>query len=139
MTGAAHEKFLPEGIPAWQMPFWTSLRDRKAAVQRCDDCGTFRYIPKERCSRCLSAAATWAPISGRGEIYTYTVVHRAPTPAYQADAPYVIVHVTMEEGFRMASNLRGTAPSDVRIGMPVRLSYDDVTAEWTLPVFEPDQ
>jgi uncharacterized OB-fold protein len=137
MTDAAYEKFLPEGIPDWQMAFWQSLRSRKAAVQRCDECGTFRFIPKERCPKCLSPAATWTPISGNGEIYTYTVVHRAPTPAYQADAPYVIAHVTMEEGFRMASNLRGVDPAVVRIGMPVRLTYDEVTAEWTLPVFEP--
>ena len=137
MPETDYEKFLPDGIPPWQMPFWESLRDRQAAVQRCDDCGTFRFIPKERCPHCLSAVSTWTPISGIGEVYTYTIVHRGPTPAYQADAPYVISHVTMAEGFRMASNLRGINPESVRIGMPVRLQYEDVTSEWTLFFFEP--
>src|SRR5262249_24497474 len=102
MGDADYDKLLPDGIPPWQMPFWDSLRERSAVVQKCDECGTFVFIPKERCPKCLSSRMTWTPISGRGEVYTYTVVHRAPTPAYQAEAPYVIAHVTMEEGFRMA-------------------------------------
>ena len=136
MTDTTYDKFLPEGIPAWQMPFWESLRDRQAKVQRCDRCGSYRFIPKERCPKCLAAEASWAPISGNGRIYTYTVVHRAPTPAYQAEVPYVIVHVTMEEGIRMASMIRGIEPSEVHIDLPVRLTYEDATPEWTLFYFE---
>lgn len=132
MSGVTYEKFLPEGIPGWQMPFWDSLREQQARVQRCDDCGTYVFIPKERCPSCRSAAMTWAPISGRGAVYTYTVVYRAPTPAYQGETPYVIAHVAMEEGFRMASNLRGVDPTEVGIGMPVRLIYHAVTPQWTL-------
>ncbi len=138
MTQTHLQKFLPEGIPDWQMPFWESLKKRKAAVQRCDECGTYRYIPKERCPACQSASSTWTPISGRGKVYTYTVVHRAPTPAYQADTPYVIVHVTMEEGFRMVANLAGVSPEAVDIDMAVHLVYFDATPEWTLFAFEPD-
>jgi uncharacterized OB-fold protein len=130
-------KFLPDGIPGWQQPYWDSLRARAAAVQRCDSCGTFFFVPKERCPNCLSPESTWTPISGHGTVYTYTVVHRAPTPAYQEEVPYVIAHVTMDEGFRMAANLRGVDPESVSIGMPVQLGYEDATPEWTLPVFEP--
>ena len=78
-------------------------------LQRCDRCGRFRFIPSELCT-CGSAQYTWTPIAGTGEVYTYTVVHRAPTPAYQADAPYVIAHVTMDEGPRMISTLVGSDP-----------------------------
>ena len=45
MEDAVYAKFLPEGIPLWQMPFWDSLRERNASVQRCDDCGTFFSDP----------------------------------------------------------------------------------------------
>jgi uncharacterized OB-fold protein len=138
MSDVDYQKFLPEGIPGWQQPFWESLRDRRVSVQRCDRCTTFRYIPKERCPSCGSMESTWTRVSGRGTVYTYTVVHRAPTPAYQAEAPYVIAHVTMEEGFRMAANLTGVAPDAVRIGLPVHLVYVDATPEWTLFGFEPD-
>ena len=87
---------------------------------------------------CLSGKATWTAVSGVGEVYTYTVVHRAPTPAYQRDAPYVIAHVTMREGFRMVGSLRSVPPTAVRIGMKVQLVYDMITPEWTLFAFEPE-
>jgi len=132
-----YQKFLPEGIPDSHLPFWDSLREHQARVQRCDDCGTYRYIPKDLCPRCHSERATWTPVSGTGEVYTYTVVRRAPTPAYQADAPYVLAHVTMAEGFRMIARLTGAEPETVRIGMPVVIDYDDVTPEWTLFTFRP--
>lgn len=134
---SGYQKFLPEDIPDSHRPFWDSLRERAAKVQRCDDCGTFRYIPKDICASCHGDRATWTPISGRGDVYTYTVVRRAPTPAYQEDAPYVLVHVTMAEGFRMIASLTGADPQDVHIGMPVRLAYQDVTPEWTLCTFRP--
>jgi uncharacterized OB-fold protein len=70
-------------------------------------------------------------------LYTYTVVRRAPTPAYQREAPYVIAHVEMAEGFRMTSNLRGVQLENVAIGMPVRIQYEDATPEWTLFHFVP--
>ena len=129
------EKFVPEGIPSWQQPYWDSLKAHDVRVQKCDSCGALRYIPKELCNKCQSAAYSWAPIAGTGEVYTYTVVRRAPTPAYQADAPYAIVHVTMDEGFRMVGSITGDQES-VEIGQPVRVVYDDMTADWTALQFE---
>jgi uncharacterized protein len=134
---SGYRKVLPAGIPDSHRPFWDSLREHAARVQRCDKCGTFRYIPKDICPRCHAGKATWTRISGRGDVYTYTVVRRAPTPAYQEEAPYVLVHVTMAEGFRMIASLTGAAPQDVHIGMPVQLAYQDVTPEWTLCTFRP--
>lgn len=128
----SYEKFLPEGIPSSQMPFWNSLRAHDIRVQRCDRCSTYRYHPKEMCPTCQSRAATWAPLNGRGTIYTYTVVRRAPTAAYRSDLPYALVHATMEEGFRMAAGVAELDINDLHIGMPVRIVYEDVTPEWSL-------
>jgi uncharacterized OB-fold protein len=132
---ATYDKFLPQGVPGWQMPFWDSLKRHRVEVQRCDSCGTFRYVPKEICPRCHSRSATWTPIDGSGEVYTYTIVRRAPTPAYQAEAPYAIVHVTMREGFRMIGSTTGIDPDEVRIGLPVQVAYYDATPDWTLLTF----
>jgi hypothetical protein len=60
-----YHKFLPEGIPPRQMPFWEPLKTRAVKVQGCNS----------------SSELTWTPISGHGEIYTYTAVQRAPRPA----------------------------------------------------------
>ncbi len=127
-------KLLPQLTPMNEW-FWTSGSDGVLRIQRCDDCGTFRFIPREIC-RCGSFAATWTPVAGTGEVYTYTVVHRAPTPEYQADAPYVIAHVTLNEGVRMIGWLE-CAPGDAAIGMPVRVVYRHVDDDVSLFAFEP--
>lgn len=136
MTMAAYDKFRPEITPLHE-PFWDALREHRVELQRCDDCGAFRFIPSELCSACASPGATWTPIEGTGEVYTYTVVHRAPTPAYQADTPYVIAHVTLDEGPRMISTVVDCAPDDVRIGMRVEVAFDDVADDLTLYRFRP--
>lgn len=128
-----YDKFRPPAdLPEYHEPFWNSLREHEIRLQKCNTCGVFRFIPTEICPRCWSDDATWAPISGVGSIYTFTVVHRAPTPQYQRDAPYVIAHVDLEEGPRMMGNVVGIAFDEVRIGLDVRIDYFDVDESLTL-------
>lgn len=137
---SADEKFLPpDDLPEFHLPFWAALKRHELRLQQCEDCGTLRYIPAEICPRCGSRACAWTPVSGRGRIYTYTVVRRGPTAAYQAEAPYVIAHVELEEGPRMISNLVGCDPAQARIGLPVEVVYEDVSSDWTLFKFRPAQ
>jgi uncharacterized OB-fold protein len=134
---ADYNKFLPEGLSSWHMPFWESLKEHQVKVQKCDNCGRMRYVPKEICYNCQSTSATWTPISGNGEVYTFTIVRRAPTPAYQEGAPYALIHVTMDEGIRMVGTLQNADPESVQVGQKVKVVYDDVTPDWTLLQFEP--
>jgi len=131
----AYEGFVPQITEADQ-PFWDSVRRHRVELQRCHCCGRFRFIPRARCD-CGSRDCTWTPIAGTGEVYTYTVVHRAPTPAYQALTPYVLVHVALDEGPRMISTVVGCEPDKVTVGMPVEVVYDDVSPELTLYRFRP--
>jgi uncharacterized OB-fold protein len=131
------EKFLPPAdMPELHKPFWEALKEHKLVVQTCEQ-GHTRFVPTEICHKCGSQAWTWEPMSGKGRVYTYTVVHRGPIPAYQKDAPYVIAHVEMDEGVRMISNLIDVDPKEVRIGMPVEVVYEDASPEWTLYKFKP--
>ncbi len=93
----AYEGFRPDITPL-DAPFWDALRRHELVVQQCDQCGQLRFVPSERCRNCGSPSATWAPVSGDATVYTFTIVHRAPTPAYQADAPYAIAYVELAEG-----------------------------------------
>jgi len=136
MTESTTQKLLPTGIPSWHMPFWESLKEHQVKVQKCAKCSQLRYIPKEICNRCHSGEWTWAPLKGTGTVYTFTTIRRAPTPAYQEEVPYTIVHVTMDEGIRMIGRLNGVAPEDVRIDMPVKVAYDTLE-DWTILNFEP--
>jgi uncharacterized OB-fold protein len=137
MTEGEYAKLLPEGIPSWHRPFWDSLRDHRITVQRCTSCESYRHVPKEICSKCMSPDYSWSPIRPMGEVYTYTVIRRAPTAAYQQDAPYALVHVAMDDGFRMIGGMTNVSPEAVRIGQRVKVAYQDVTPEWTLLQFEP--
>jgi uncharacterized protein len=132
-----YRKLLPEGIPGWQRPHWDGLREHKLLVQQCANCQTLRHIPKEICPKCYSTEFGWQQLSGHGLVFTYTSVHRAPTPAYQSEAPYVIIHAQMDEGVRLIANLVGTPDDAVAIGMSVEAVFDDVTPEWTLLRFQP--
>jgi uncharacterized OB-fold protein len=132
------EKFLPTpaDVPEFHKPFWEALKARRLVVQTCEN-GHRRFVPTEICHHCGSQEWTWEPMTGKGRVYTYTVIHRGPIPAYQKDAPYVIAHVEMDEGVRMISNLIGIEPAEVRVGMPVEVVYEDANPEWTLYKFTP--
>ncbi len=133
-----NDKFLPpDDMAEFQLPFWEALKEHKLTVQKCSSCSTLRFVPSEICARCGSQEATWAPVSGHGKVYTYTVIHRGPIPAYQADAPYIIAHVELDEGPRMISNLINCDIADVKIGMPVDVTFEDVSDDWTLYKFVP--
>ena len=131
-----YEGFRPDVTPL-DAPFWDALRRHELVVQRCDECGQRRFVPSERCHRCASPSATWTPVSGGATVYTYSVVHRAPTPAYQADAPYAIAYVELVEGPRMPTRLVEVDTDAVEIGMPVEVVFEDVDDGLTLYRFRP--
>jgi len=127
-------KPLPKPSPA-SRPFWDAARRHELTLQRCGACHKFIYYPRDRCPHCFSAELSWERVSGRGKVYSYTVVRRASTRSF-ADAPYVLAIVELDEGVRMTSNV--VAPADqVRVDMPVTVYFDDVTPEHTLVKFKP--
>ena len=136
MTSAPYIKPLPSPSPA-SRGFWEAARRHQLVLQRCRSCRRHIHYPRSVCPHCLLQDLEWAPASGRGTVYTYTVARR-PTSSLFADvAPYVIAIVEMEEGVRMTTNIVGCSPDDVRIGMPVQVAFDDVTDEVTLVKFRP--
>jgi uncharacterized OB-fold protein len=124
-------------------PYWHSAREHAARMQRCARCEQFSFYPSMACHHCGSLDREWLPISGGGEVYSYTVVHRAGVGAFAARMPYTLVLVTLDEGPTMMANLLDDAGNDVTegvsIGMRVRMAYETVTDEITLPVFVPLQ
>ena len=80
-------------------------------------------------------SAFWERVSGKGKVYSYTVVRRASSRAF-ADAPYVLAIVELAEGPRMTSDIVAP-PEQVRVEMPVQVFFDDVTPEVTLVKFKP--
>ena len=119
-------------------PFWEALRDHRLAVERCDECGTFRFPPGPVCRSCRSPKSTWTDVSGRGRVVSWVVVHHAAHPAFAVQAPYTVLLVELEEqtGLVVAGNLR---PSSVTAtaGMPVQVVFEDASADLTLAQWTP--
>jgi uncharacterized OB-fold protein len=115
--------------------FWEGCRAGELRAQRCDGCGTLRHPPRPMCPQCGDVAYQWARLSGRGVIYTFTIVHRPTLPAFDDRVPYNVVVVQLEEGLFVVSNLVGGAPDTIRIGLPVEVVFEAVGDEASLPRF----
>jgi hypothetical protein len=127
-------KPVPEVTPELT-PFFAAARRRELHVQRCRGCGELRFPPRERCSACWSKEADWVKVSGRGEVWSFNVMHQVYHPAFADEVPYAVVLVKLAEGPKILSNLLGVSPAEIRIGMPVRVVFEDVNDEVTLPKF----
>src|SRR3989337_2917407 len=114
---AAGERPLPKPTAETQ-PFWEGTSRHELWIQRCTACKRHYFYPRPYCPNCLSGDTEWVKASGRGELYSFNVVFRAP-PGFQA--PYVIAIVELEEGPRMMANLVGVDPDpkNMRCDMPV--------------------
>jgi uncharacterized OB-fold protein len=119
--------------------FWDACRRRELRLQRCSDCGRFRHPPIPGCPHCGSPRSHWPQVSGRGTVFSYTVVHHAAIPSLASQVPYVVVVVEVEgaEGARMISNLLDTAPEAVSVGMAVEVVWDELPDGFVLPRFRP--
>lgn len=121
-TSGEWKRPMPTPSPLSQ-PFWKATKEGRLVIQRCTQCGEYVWTPQMACRKCLTETLEWKQVSGRGTIHTFTVMHRAANPAFKA--PYTIVVVDLEEGPRILSDLIGIDPKDVRIGMPVEVSFED--------------
>ena len=129
-----YKKPIPAITPDMK-PFFDAAKRHELVVQRCRGCGVHRFPAREICSSCLSRDAEWVTVSGAGEIFSYNVMHQVYHPGFADEVPYAVVVVKLQEGAKMNSNLRGIAPDAIKIGMPVRVVFEDVSDEVTLPKF----
>jgi uncharacterized OB-fold protein len=129
-----YDKLVPSPTPESQ-PYWDGLKVGQLRLQRCADCGRIRHYPRPMCDACWSMRTDWVNASGNGTVHSWTVTHYAFHPGFKADLPYLLLTVDLEEGVRMTAQGRGIdTPS---IGLPVRVVFDPVADDLTLPVFEP--
>lgn len=105
--------------------FWEAARDHRLVVQRCDDCGGLRHYPQPMCPECHGDRWTWAPLSGRGTVHTFTVTHQAFHPAWADRVPFAVATVELEEGLRMVTDLPPEDVPRVAIGLAVECFFED--------------
>ena len=115
--------------------FWRGLQHGKLLLQHCRRCRHVQYYQQAACRQCGGDELEHRPAIGRGKVHSFSVVHRAPGPAFKADVPYAVLLVELAEGPRMISTLIGSDPKDVTFDMDVELAFDQVSDHITLPRF----
>ena len=118
-------------------PYWESAHKGELSMQRCSECGHVRFPPSVLCARCLSERHEWIKLSGRGTVFSWIVVHQSQHPAFNADTPYNVTIVELEEGPRLHTHIVECPSDQIRIGMPVEVVFDRINDEVTLPKFRP--
>ena len=118
-------------------PFWDATRDRRLVLPWCTECERPFWYPRPVCPRCLRPDIDWRQASGRGEVYAVSVMHRPGNPTMQGRVPYAVALVDLEEGVRIMSNVVGAAPEEVKVGMPVTVTWEQLSDGRHLPLFEP--
>lgn len=112
------------------LPFWQAAEDGKFLLPRCAACGQCHWYPRAHCPLCGAADIGWCEASGRGTIFSYSVMRAGP-------APYCLAYVALDEGPLLLSNIVDADLEALRIGQPVRVAFNRAATGRCMPVFAP--
>jgi uncharacterized OB-fold protein len=122
-------------------PFWHGCNERVLKLQRCEHCQKLRFYPAASCPACGAVGGQWTPVSGRGTVYSWIVVHKNPDPYWQTQVPYVsaIVELAEQERVFVPGLLSDITPDAVRSGLPVTIWFEDTGGQFLMPRWRPAQ
>jgi uncharacterized protein len=134
-TGTTAERPVPDLDEFDTGEFWRRCNEHELTYGYCASCQRVIFYPRAFCTGCLSDEVETRVSSGLGAVYTYTVIHRNPDPAFSDEVPYIVAFVDLDEGFRLLTRVVAE-PSEVFVGQQVDVSWlsrDGVE----LPAFAP--
>lgn len=118
--------------------FWEYARKHQLRMQKCLDCDFLRYPSGIICPNCYSMREpVWEQLSGRGTIYSFVTFHHIYHKGFSDEVPYVVASVKLDEGPRLMGRILDCVIEDIRVGMVVKVRYDDISEEFALPQFQP--
>lgn len=112
------------------MPFWNAAEQGCFILPRCMECERVHWYPRPFCPFCMSRKLEWIAASGKGTVYSFTVMRKAITP-------YVLAYVQIEEGPSILTNIIGAGLETVHVGQPVKVSFKKTDYGRSVPVFSP--
>lgn len=114
-------------------PYWQAAAEGTLVIKNCPACGRAHWYPRDHCPYCKHSSTEWITASGRGHIYSFTVVQQNASSAFRDQIPYAIGLVTLVEGARVFAYLR--SPVDrLQVGAAVAVDFEQAGEAW-LPVF----
>jgi hypothetical protein len=128
---AAAERKIPAPQPNPETKaFWEGAAQGRLLIKKCLACQQVHYYPRAICPFCGSDRTEWQQASGRGSIYSWSVMRRA-------EVPYAIAYVTLEEGVTMMTNIVDCDLDGIRIGQRVRVVFKPTEGGPPVPAFTP--
>ena len=133
MSESEYNYLLPQPDGQTQ-EWWDATRRHELVIQQCADCLALRHPPQGTCPNCGSERKAWRNMSGRGTLYSYTLVHRSGLPGWREAVPYNIVMVALDEApeIRLYGNVTDLDDSRLEVGLPLVAVFDDVTKDDTI-------
>jgi uncharacterized OB-fold protein len=117
--------------------YWEHAHAHRLSVQVCKTCGHRHFPPTPVCPSCLSNTQTWEAVTGHGTLVSWATFHRAYWPAFRDDLPYHVCLVQLDDGPLIVGNFAGNIPENAKMGMPMKVQFDDVTPDISLAKFVP--
>jgi len=115
--------------------YWAAANEERLLIRVCNSCGTKHFMPRNQCPECWSPDLEWKQSEGGGEVYTFSIVHRAPTPDFGTNTPYVIAMIDLDEGVRLFANIVGEDALSISIGDRVQLVFEERGDSCKVPQF----
>ena len=122
-------------------PFWDATKEGKLVIQRCQSCHTCYHPPIQVCMDCLAqgkeSTLAFEQVSGRGTIYSHTLIHDTRLAGFEEILPYPVVLVELEEqkGLIVNANMPDTKPEEIHSDVPVEVYFIDVGSGHKIPDF----
>jgi uncharacterized OB-fold protein len=127
--------FPPVVVPETK-PFWDATAEGKLVLPRCNACGVVIWYPRTTCPQCMSTDVSWFEASGRGTVYSFSIVRRQGGP-WRDVVPYVLAYVELDEGPRLLTNIVDVDPGEVSIGQAMQAVFHDTGEGTALVRFRP--
>lgn len=116
--------------------YWEAAARDELLLKHCTACGKRHFPPRHLCPHCWSDAMEWVKSQGAGAVYSFTIMHRAPTPAFAGRTPYVVALIDLDEGPRMMANIVGDDALATQVGDRVTVCYEDRPGDSKVPQFK---
>jgi uncharacterized OB-fold protein len=118
-------------------PFWDAVKERRLMIQRCGSCGYYNHPPRRFCDACLAQDLRFEQVSGRGAVYTFTVMHQRDVAGFEEDAPFIniVVELAEQPQLLMVCNLPIADLAKVSIGAAVQVDFEDRGEGTVVPEF----
>lgn len=118
--------------------YWEGAAREELLLRRCTACGKHHFPPRHLCPSCWSDGLEWTRSAGQGVVYSFTVMRRAPMPAFVKRVPYVVALIELDEGPRMMANIVGDDAFQTSIGDRVGVCFEARGGGSKLPQFRRD-